>query len=145
MWSVWLFFCDCDFHSICPLMGKDKRLLEASWWDGLMWGNLGLVLMGETMLSKSLIQFSVDGKGCVPSCCLAWDQTMVIVTSFKEIMPGLLYSVTLTQQQASVDPCHHWRLLHTHRQAMISLWGHCSFLQGPGVNKVLFVSVSPVL
>ena len=28
---------------------------------------LGLVLMGGAMLSKSLIQFSVDGQGCVPS------------------------------------------------------------------------------
>ena len=32
-----------------------------------MWGNLGLVLMGEAMLSKPLIQFSVDGGSCVPS------------------------------------------------------------------------------
>ena len=31
------------------------------------WGKLGLVLMGGAMLSKSLIQFSVDGRGCVPS------------------------------------------------------------------------------
>ena len=30
-------------------------------------GNLGLVLMGGDMLSKSLTQFSVDGWGCVPS------------------------------------------------------------------------------
>ena len=30
-------------------------------------GKLGLVLMGKAMLSKSLIQFSVDGQGCVPS------------------------------------------------------------------------------
>ena len=28
---------------------------------------LDLVLMGGAMLSKSLIQFSVDGQGCVPS------------------------------------------------------------------------------
>ena len=28
---------------------------------------LGLVLLGRAMLSKSLIQFSVDGQGCVPS------------------------------------------------------------------------------
>ena len=28
---------------------------------------LGLVLMGGAMLSKSLIQFSVDERGCVPS------------------------------------------------------------------------------
>ena len=30
-------------------------------------GNLGLVLMGRAMLSKSLIQFSVGGWGCVTS------------------------------------------------------------------------------
>ena len=32
-----------------------------------MRGKLGLVLMGRAMLNKSLIQFSVDGCGCVPS------------------------------------------------------------------------------
>ena len=30
-------------------------------------GKLGLIVMGGAMLSKSLIQFSVDGWGCVPS------------------------------------------------------------------------------
>ena len=30
-------------------------------------GKLDLVLMGRAMLSKSLIQFSVDGWGCVPT------------------------------------------------------------------------------
>ena len=40
------------------------------------------------MLSKSLIQFSVDGWSCVPSLLLAWSQTMVevmkiMVTSIK--------------------------------------------------------------
>ena len=63
MWSVWLVFCDCGFHSVCPLRDKDKRLMEASWRDWL-WGKLGLVLMGGDKFSKSLIQFSV---GCVPS------------------------------------------------------------------------------
>ena len=23
-------FCDCGFHSVCPLMDEDKRLMEAS-------------------------------------------------------------------------------------------------------------------
>ena len=32
-----------------------------------LWGKLDLVLMGRAMLSKTLIQFSVDGQGCVPS------------------------------------------------------------------------------
>ena len=51
-------------------------------------GKLGLVLMGRAMLSKSLIQFSVEGESCVPSLLLTWGQTMVevmkiMVTSFK--------------------------------------------------------------
>jgi len=33
--SNWLVFCDCGFHSVCPLMDKDKRLMEAS--DGRDW------------------------------------------------------------------------------------------------------------
>ena len=66
MWSVWLVFWIVVF------------ILSALWWirirdlwklpdgkDGL-WGKLGLVLMGRAMLSKSLVQFSVDGWGCVP-------------------------------------------------------------------------------
>ena len=65
MWAVWLVFCS-GFHSVCPLMDKDKRFMEASWWERLS-GKLGLVLMGKAMLSKSLIQFSVDVPGCVPS------------------------------------------------------------------------------
>ena len=32
-----------------------------------MRGKLGLILMGGAMLSKSLIQFSVNGQGCVPA------------------------------------------------------------------------------
>ena len=68
MWSVWLVFRDCGFHSVCPLMAIRIRSL----WklpDGRDWlkGKLGLVLMRGTMLRKSLTQFSVDGWGCVPS------------------------------------------------------------------------------
>ena len=64
MWSVWLVFYDCSFHSSCPLMNKYKKLPDGRDW---LRGKLGLVLMGGAMLSKSLIQFSVDGQGCVPS------------------------------------------------------------------------------
>ena len=49
---------------------------------------MGLVLMDGAMLSKSLIQFSVDGWSCIPSLLFTWGQTMVevmkiMVTSFK--------------------------------------------------------------
>ena len=79
MWLDWLVFCDGGFQSLCPLMEKDKSLMEASWWERLR-GKLGLVLMGGTMFSKSLIQFSVDEWGCVPSLWCTWGQTMVEVT-----------------------------------------------------------------
>ena len=59
---LWLCFSFC-----LPLMDRDKRLMEASWWERLTEGELGLILMGGTMLSKSLIQFSVEGQGCLPS------------------------------------------------------------------------------
>ena len=36
-------------------------------WCFLLKEKLGLVLMGGSMLSKSLIQFSVNGQDCVPS------------------------------------------------------------------------------
>ena len=53
------------------------------------WGEkLSLVLMDGAMLSKSLIQFFVDGWNCVPSLLLTWGQTTVevmkiTVTSFR--------------------------------------------------------------
>ena len=34
-WSDWLVFCDRGFHSVCSLMERDKRLMEASWWERL--------------------------------------------------------------------------------------------------------------
>ena len=51
-------------------MEKGKRLVESSCWERLTEEKLGLVLMGGAMLSKSLIQFSVDGQGCIPSLLL---------------------------------------------------------------------------
>ena len=55
-------------------------------------------------------------------------------------MHALLYSVPLTLQQTTINPSLHQRLLDTHGQVWVSLlWGHCSFLLGPDVQKVLFV------
>ena len=46
-------------------MEKDKRLWELP--NGRDRGKLSLVLMSRAMVSKSLIQFSVDGWGSFPS------------------------------------------------------------------------------
>ena len=72
MWLDWLVFCDCGFQTVFPLMEKDKRLMELSDGNDLLRGKLGLVLLGRAMLSKSLIQFSVDGWSCVPSLLFTW-------------------------------------------------------------------------
>ena len=70
MWSLWFLF---RFSVIVVL------ILSVLWWRGIrgLWklldgrdwlrGRLGLILLGGFMLSKSLMQFSVDGWGCVPS------------------------------------------------------------------------------
>ena len=89
-----------------------------------------------------------------PSCSLAsGDNGDLFQRTYASMpctqLPGLLKSVLLTPWQATVDPRLQQKLLETHRQICLSLlWGHCSFLLGPGVHKVLFVpskSVSPVL
>ena len=47
-----------------------RGLWMLSDWRDRLRGKLGLVLMGGAMLSKSLIQFAVDGQGCDPSLLL---------------------------------------------------------------------------
>ena len=41
--------------------------MEASWWEWLTVGEAGSCSDGWAILNKSLIQFSIDGCGCVPS------------------------------------------------------------------------------
>ena len=66
MWSDWIVFCDCGFHSVCSPMEKDKRLWKLP--DGRDWlrGKLGLVLMGKAILSS--VQFSSVAQLC-PTLC----------------------------------------------------------------------------
>ena len=52
-------------------MEKDKRLWKLPDGRERLRGKLGLVLMGGAMLSKSLIQYSVDGWSCLPSLLFA--------------------------------------------------------------------------
>ena len=98
--------------------------------------------MGGAMLSKSLILFSVDGRGCVPS--LLFDLRSNYGAGNEDLqkvcMHALLHSVSPTLQQATTDPHLRQRLLDTHGQVWVNLlWGHCSFLLHPGARKILFV------
>ena len=59
---LWLWF-----YFVCSLMNQDKMLRKLPDGRDWLWGKLGLALMGGAMFRKSLIQFSLDGWGCVPS------------------------------------------------------------------------------
>ena len=95
--------------------------------------------MGRAMLSKSLIQFSVDGWSCVPSLLFTWGQTMVkvmkiMVTSLKRFHTCTVQSVPPTLQQATTNPGLFWRLLDTHRQVSCGITVPFSWVL---VHKVL--------
>ena len=78
------------------------------------------------MLSKSLIQFSVDGQGCVPSllCGLSSNYdggNEDDGTSFKRSSAHTAELSAPTLHQATADPRLHQRLLDTLRQVWVSL------------------------
>jgi len=86
-------------------------------------GKLGLVLMHRAMLSKSLIQFSLDGWGCVPSLLFTLGQTMVEVvkvmaTSFKR---SHARTATLSAPNPAAGHCRPMPLLETLRHSQASL------------------------
>ena len=47
MSSDWLVFCGCGFQFVCPLMEKDKRLMEASSYERLTEGETGSCSDGQ--------------------------------------------------------------------------------------------------
>ena len=64
----------------------------------------------------------------------------IMATSFKRSHAHTAALTAPRLEQATADPCLCWRLLDTHGQVWVSLlWGHCSFLLGPGAHKILFV------
>ena len=101
---------------------------------------MGLVLIGRFMLSKSLIQFSVDGWSCVPSLLFTWAQTMVEVMKIMVTSLKRSHAWTAAAHASNLVAGHRqstsfWRLPDTHRQVRDSLlYGHCSFLLGPGAQ-----------
>ena len=100
MWSDWLVFCDCGFQSVCPLMEKDRGLWKFP--DGRDWlrGKLSLVLMGGTILSNSLNQFSIDGLSDQHEVALFFFFKLLLLFYFLT----MLYSSALTRDQFHA-PC----------------------------------------
>ena len=84
--------------------------------------------MDGAKLSKSLIQFSIEGWGSIPSLLFDLRPNYGGGNEDNGNLP-----VPPTLQQATAHPCFCWRLLDTHRHVWVSLlWGHCSFLLGLG-------------
>ena len=97
------------------------------------------------MLSKSLIQFSVDGRGCVPSLFFVLRPNYV---GGNEDNSDLLQKAPCTDchtqcPQPSSRPPQPMPLPETpgHSQASLGhlLWSQWSFILGPGAYKVLLV------
>ena len=105
--------------------------------------------MGGTMFSKSLIQFSVDCWGCVPSL---WLDLRPNYGGGNEDNGDLLQKVPCThcctqcpQPYSMPSPTHtstgdSWKLAG--KSGSVSCGGHCSFLLGPGVPKIFVPSKS---
>ena len=116
MWSICLVFCDCGFHSVCPLMDKDKRLMEAFWWE--TWGgNWVFFWMGRECSVNLWSNFLLKGGAMFPPCCLTWDQTMV------EVMKIMATSFKSALTAASVPPVagHHRPMPETPGHSWTSL------------------------
>ena len=92
---------------------------------GLMWPSPGVCsLYGRATGSMVRVKATSSKRTYANTLCL----------------PGLLLPAPLTPQQATVDPLLCSRSPNTHRQIWLNLlWGHCSFLLGSSIHKILFV------
>ena len=81
--------------------------------------------MGRAMLSKYLIQFSVDGQGCVPSLLFDLRPNYGMGNEDNgDLLQKVLCTAELsapTLQLANANPHLCWRLLDTHWQVWVSL------------------------
>ena len=58
--ALLLVFCVCGFHPVCPLMDKEKRLKEASWWEEIDYGGNWVLFWWA--------QFSSVTQSCLTLC-----------------------------------------------------------------------------
>ena len=65
------------------------------------------LLMGEAMLSKSLIQFSIDGWSCVSSLLFTWGQTMVEIMKIMTTSFKMSHACTATLSAPNPAAGHH--------------------------------------
>ena len=126
-------------------MSGSRLVITSSWlsgsWRSFLYSSSVYLLWA--MLSKSLIQFSIDGWRFVPSLLFTWGQTMVEVTKIMATSFKRSRARTAALNAPSPAANHHWpqlcqTLLDTYGQVWVSLCGVTSLLD-PGAHKVLFV------
>ena len=81
-------------------MDKNQKLMEASWRERLR-GKLGLVLMDRAMFSKYLTQFSLGGRGCVPSLFFFFFFFLTSVQTMVEVMK--IMETSFKRSHACID------------------------------------------
>ena len=91
MWSVWLLFCDFDFHSVCPLMDKDKRFMEDSWWERLTAGK-----------TESWILLNIHWK----DWCWSWSSN-TLATWYEDLDAGKVWRQEKGPTEDEVVGWHH--------------------------------------
>ena len=94
---------------------------------------LGLILMGGAVLSKYLIQFSVDGWSCVPSLIFSWGQTMepLVAQTVKSLLavqetwvPSLCWEDSLEKEMATHSSILAWEIPWTEEPGGLQSMGH---------------------
>ena len=94
MWSDWLVFCECGFQSICPLMKKDKRLVEASWRERLTEGETGFCYDGQghaqfsSVIQSYLTLCDHRTAACQASLSITDSQNLLKLMSVESVMPS---------------------------------------------------------
>ena len=122
-------------------MDEAKRLMQVSWWEGLVVGKTGSCFGRQglaQLLSKTLTWLSADGWSCPPFLVCLWPEmtrtSMVglVVTSKRNYtkgdIPRLMLPGPLSLGWAPPDPRLHRRPSNTSGWFWFSLlWSHCSF------------------
>ena len=122
--------------------GSKILLMEGSWWESDWGGNWVLFWWVGSMISKSLIQISVDGWSCVPSLLFTFVQAMVEVMKIMATSINMSHACTATVSAPSLlsmpllthaSTGHYWKNM----PAIWEMW-----VQSPGWEDSLEIEMA---
>ena len=94
MRSVYLVFCDCDFHSVCPLMDEDKRFVEASWWEELAGSLCWVPRLGNLLWALEFLQQCENFFG------------IIVLWFAGHLLKGFTVEIMATSSNSTYSTCH---------------------------------------